>query len=65
MANQLTYTELCGCSSDEKAMCENYAKDDTETDNDSSDEKEAADGYGVLWSSVILSTFQVYEKMCC
>ena len=29
-------------------MCENYGKDDTETDNDSSDEEEAVDGHGVL-----------------
>ena len=48
MANQLTCTELCGCWSDEEAMCENYGKDDTETDNDSSDEEEAVDGHDVL-----------------
>ena len=45
MANQLTYTELCGCWSDEEAMCENYRKDDTEIDNDNSDQEEAVDGY--------------------
>ena len=45
MANQLTCTELCGCWSDEEAMCENYGKDDTETDNDNSDQEEAVDGY--------------------
>ena len=29
-------------------MCENCGKDDTETDNDSSDEEEAVDGFDVL-----------------
>ena len=29
-------------------MCENHRKDDTETDNDSSDEEEAVDGCDVL-----------------
>ena len=48
ISKQLTCTKLCGCWSDEKAMCENYGKDDTETDNNSNDEEEAVDGYDVL-----------------
>ena len=48
MANKRTSTELCGCWSDEEAMCENYGKYDTETENDSNDEEEAVDGHDVL-----------------
>ena len=48
MANQFTCTELCGCWSVVEPMCENYGKDDTETDNNSSDEETAVDGYDML-----------------
>ena len=43
-----TCIELCGCWSDEEAMCVNYEKGDTETDNDNSDKEETVHGYGVL-----------------
>ena len=46
-------------------MCVNYGKDDTETDNDSSDEEEAVDGYDMLQNSVMLSALQIYERMFC